>query len=549
MTSGPVPGGGSHEDPDPTLARLSVQVETLQALLVRVLQDVVEADASSEANETSPLVEANEKLVLAALAHQLQVETAVHALAAAEKAAGLDALTGLPNRVTLMDRLSQAIAGSKRRGSLIALIFLDLDDFKALNDTHGHPFGDLALKLAADRMLAVVREVDTVSRYGGDEFVILLTELSQIADAHKVVDKLLASIAAPAHIDGVPTHLTASLGMATFPVDGDDAASLIAKADTAMYASKRQRAAGLAQQRNRTMSSDAPNAARFSTDRTTVHGRGNDLRDANEKLILAALSAQELREAAELARQRQTAVMIAVAEELSDPHAPIRIATAMLGEVETGPPVLTRVQRILAAQLERTSLLIGNLLGAAEPEPSGLDPQRDTIDMNTVVDAGVARQKAIMDVRAQTLDIERPSGRIEVDGDASMLELVVSNLLDNASKHTYNGGHITLYVARNEGSIVLTVTDNGIGITPSILPYISRPFLQDTQALGINGGGLGIGLTIVRTIVKAHGGTFTAFSSGLKRGSRFVITLPTAPSVENAVPAYIDGAHPRSANK
>jgi diguanylate cyclase (GGDEF)-like protein len=182
----------------------------MQALLVRVLQDVVKADVGNDVPDSSLLVEANEKLVLAALAHQAQAETATRALEVAEKAARLDALTGLPNRATLMDRFSQAIAGARRRGSLSAVLFLDLDDFKSLNDAHGHPFGDKALQLAAERMLAVVREMDTVSRYGGDEFLILLPELSQIADARKVADKLLASIAAPAQIDGIAVNLTAS---------------------------------------------------------------------------------------------------------------------------------------------------------------------------------------------------------------------------------------------------------------------------------------------------------------------------------------------------
>lgn len=539
------PGGASTTNAGDTLARLSVQVDAMQALLVRVLQDVVKADVGNDVPDSSLLVEANEKLVLAALAHQAQAETAARALEVAEKAARLDALTGLPNRATLMDRFSQAIAGSRRRGSLSAVLFLDLDDFKSLNDAHGHPFGDKALQLAAERALAVVREVDTVSRYGGDEFLILLPELSQIADARKVADKLLASIAAPAQIDGIAVNLTASLGMAVFPDDGEDAVDLVAKADAAMYASKRQRAAGIAQQGDHAMPAAAPNAADAASQRPAIAWRNEDLRDANEKLILAALCAQELREAAELARQRQNAVMVAVAEELSNPNAPIRIATAMLGRLASDEPALTRVRTILESQVAQTSQLIGNLLDAAEPEADALAPKRDIVDMNEVIDAGVARQRGTLDARSQHLEIERPPGRLDIRGDASMLALVVNNLLDNASKHTYNGGHIALSIARSEDSIVLTVTDNGIGITPSILPYISTPFFQDTQALGFNGVGLGIGLTVVRTIVRAHGGTFTAYSAGLKRGARFVITLPVAERAQDAVQAVRETASHR----
>lgn len=521
-------GDGSIADAQDELVRLGVQVEAMQVLLVRLLQDVVKAEARIDAAASAPLVEANEKLILAALSSEAKAETATLALEAVEKSAGLDALTKLPNRMTLLDRLDQAIASSKRRGSRSGLLCVDLDDFKALNDTHGHPFGDKVLQLAAERMLAAVRETDTVSRQGGDEFLILLAELSQVADARRMADALLASIALPAQIDGQVVNLTASLGMALYPDDGEDATALLGKADAALCEARHRRSSRMAAAEKKAVADMAAPASPGDTRPAVIQRRNDDLREANEKLILAALSAQELREAAELAHRRQSAVMAAVAEELSNPQAPIRIATAMLGWVSPQEPVLPRVQGILEEQLSHMSQLIGNVVGTSELEPQGLDPRRHSVDFNAVIDAAVASERAMMDARGQQFSIELPAGRLDVVGDAAMLELVVRNLLHNASKHTNDGGRIVLSIAKSDDALTLTVSDNGIGITPSILPYIYAPFVQDTQALGFNGVGLGIGLTVVRTLVRAHGGTLSAHSSGARQGSRFVVTLPMA---------------------
>ncbi len=546
MNSGIDPAENSVADPEGKLARLGVQVEAMQALLVRLLQDVVKAEASLEAASSVPLVEVNEKLVMAVLTSQAKAETAALALEAAQKSGALDALTGLPNRTTFLDRFSQAIGSAKRRGSRSALLFLDLDNFKALNDAHGHPFGDKVLQLAAERMLAAVREVDTVSRHGGDEFLILLAELSQSSDARRVAEKLLASLAVPAQVEGRTVSLTASVGIAIYPDDGDDVATLVTHADAAMYASKRERSGGILLHGERAGSGAAASATAPAEDPTAaaIQRRNADLRDANERLILAALSAQELREAADLAHQRQTAFMAAVAEELRNPIAPIRIATAMLGRLSTDEPVLPRVQGILEEQLSHMARLVGNLVDASNLDPGGLALRRGSVDLALVIDAAVAGQRAMMKSRAQHFEMECPPGRLDVQGDAVLLEQVVSNLLDNASKHTYDGGRIVLSVALSEDTLTLTVSDNGIGISPTILPHIYAPFVQDTQALGFNGVGLGIGLTVVRTLVRAHGGTLTAHSSGAKRGSRFVVTLPRSATKPGALDAVSTSVPP-----
>ena len=148
-----------------------------------------------------------------------------------------DALTGLPNRVLLQDRLSQALA-TVPRGGKGALLYLDLDFFKHINDSLGHPAGDYVLKEVASRLVAGVRDDDTVSRQGGDEFVLLLTRLADPRDAARVAEKLIRSIEEPIPFEGKDLHVSASIGIALYPQDGRDVQTVMKQADTALYCAK-----------------------------------------------------------------------------------------------------------------------------------------------------------------------------------------------------------------------------------------------------------------------------------------------------------------------
>lgn len=149
-----------------------------------------------------------------------------------------DALTGLPNRVLLQDRLSQALA-QVDRGYRGALLYLDLDRFKPINDSLGHPVGDRVLQEVAARLRRCVRQDDTVSRQGGDEFVLLLVRLADPRDAARVADKLIQAIEQPIHVDGHELQVSASIGIALFPQDGADTRELARQADAALYHAKR----------------------------------------------------------------------------------------------------------------------------------------------------------------------------------------------------------------------------------------------------------------------------------------------------------------------
>lgn len=149
-----------------------------------------------------------------------------------------DALTGLPNRDLLLDRLEQGLRHAERRRGRLALLFLDLDRFKHINDTLGHALGDELLKHVSERLREAVRRTDTVSRLGGDEFVVLLAHLERVEDATDLAEKLTDAIAQPFCLGGHELHVTTSLGIALFPEDGSSSESLLQQADIAMYHAK-----------------------------------------------------------------------------------------------------------------------------------------------------------------------------------------------------------------------------------------------------------------------------------------------------------------------
>ncbi|MEE8347922.1 MAG: EAL domain-containing protein [Dehalococcoidia bacterium] len=149
-----------------------------------------------------------------------------------------DALTNLPNRTLLQDRLTVALAQAHRSKRMLAVMFLDLDRFKVVNDTVGHEGGDGLLRSVAERLASLMREGDTVARMGGDEFAILSPEIASVEDAPEVAERILDGLRKPWVVQGQEFHVTTSIGVALYPSDGDDAETLLRNADTAMYRAK-----------------------------------------------------------------------------------------------------------------------------------------------------------------------------------------------------------------------------------------------------------------------------------------------------------------------
>lgn len=152
-----------------------------------------------------------------------------------------DTLTGLPNRYLFSEQFRRAMARAKRDGHLVALLYLDLDGFKPVNDRLGHRCGDRLLQTVARRLQRSVREGDTVARLGGDEFAVVLEQLSQPRDSAATAKKLLRALARPYWVEGHKAKVTASIGITVYPLDGDDVDSLLKRSDSAMYRAKTER--------------------------------------------------------------------------------------------------------------------------------------------------------------------------------------------------------------------------------------------------------------------------------------------------------------------
>ncbi|WP_340121209.1 GGDEF/EAL domain-containing response regulator [Methylobacter svalbardensis] len=184
------------------------------------------------------LQQANEHLVVATIEALTLAEEIEKAKVQMVHLAQHDALTDLPNRLLLNDRLAQATALADRHGKQLAVMFLDLDRFKLINDSLGHTVGDQLLQSVAERLMAGVRNSDTVCRQGGDEFVILLADVEHAEDAALSAQKILDALTVPHLIDQLELHVSVSIGISIYPDDGQDADTLIKNADTAMYHAK-----------------------------------------------------------------------------------------------------------------------------------------------------------------------------------------------------------------------------------------------------------------------------------------------------------------------
>lgn len=511
------------------LARLTDRVKDMRAVLVRLLQDVVVAESKLGHGAASELLEANQNLAVAALLSQNDSELARQALDEVSRHSALDALTQLPNRALLLDRFAVGIANAKRNQKRVALLFIDLDHFKQINDTTGHAAGDDVLRLVAQRLQGAVRAGDTVSRHGGDEFLVLLCDVAHREDAALIAEKLIHAIAAPTHLGNLIDGLSASIGISIYPDDGVDADELISCADAAMYQAKRMGPGGyifFGGAQTRPMPLDdgvtTPAPPQAPVDWQT------QLREANQQLVLAALNAHELKEAAEQAQERQAAFIDAVADELRNPMAPIRIAASMLGRNDSDAPLLRRVHEIVDQQMKQIAILVSDGLEAAQSSALQQVLARSEVDMAEVITAAVSAYQPVFAARHQHFTSVLPAGPLPICGDRLKLTQIAANLLDNASKHSAEGGHIALDVQVDAAALTMdmTVSDDGLGIGAPMVAHVFEPFAQDTAAFGLRGPGLGIGLAASRKLAQAHGGNLVAQSAGIGQGSQFVLRLP-----------------------
>lgn len=220
------------------LAAINAQADAARAELQVLRRELAQVRLALAVSREAHLVEANERLVLAAMQAIESADTVRGDLDALTHASQTDSLTGVPNRGLMLDRMETALAMASRRGTQLAVLFIDLDGFKDVNDKLGHARGDAVLHGVASCLSACLRQSDTVSRHGGDEFLLLLTEIASAADAATVATKILSELSQPGRFIDASMRLGASVGIALYPADGTRPDTLIEHADMAMYRAK-----------------------------------------------------------------------------------------------------------------------------------------------------------------------------------------------------------------------------------------------------------------------------------------------------------------------
>jgi len=247
-------------------------------------------------------------------------------------------------------------------------------------------------------------------------------------------------------------------------------------------------------------------------------------------------------------RRGHSEMLAVVAHELRNSLMPIRLSAAQLGRVRNDEVALARLRFAIERQVDHLSRLVGDLLDISRAGHGKLRIERVQVDMADVVAEAADACRADIETREQHLRIELPATRVTVDGDRVRLVQILSNLLGNASKYSPRDGKITVAAVLKKDFVELTVTDRGIGISAAVLPHVFETFVQDSHAVEFNGAGLGIGLSVVRELVQAHGGDVVARSAGRGLGSQFIFSLPLADCArtKDLVAAHAEGGPRRS---
>lgn len=252
------------------------------------------------------------------------------------------------------------------------------------------------------------------------------------------------------------------------------------------------------------------------------------LREANQHLVLAAFGAQDMQAKAESANHRQEEFLSMLAHELRNPLAPIAMAADLLGKIATAHPLLPKLHGIISRQVSHMAHLVDDLLDASRVSTGNITLQKRSVLLSEIIESAVETSQPFIDKRTQHLTITLPDDTMVINGDMVRLAQAFANLLINATKFTPIDGHIDILVQRQMDIVKVSIKDDGVGIAPEIQPFIFELFRQGPHSLDRSQGGLGIGLSLVRTIVEMHAGTVGVHSAGIGLGSEFIVELPVS---------------------
>jgi len=261
------------------------------------------------------------------------------------------------------------------------------------------------------------------------------------------------------------------------------------------------------------------------------------LREANEKLVLATFRAQTATEEAENASRQKEQFLAMLAHELRNPLAPIVNALAIMRRGTSANPTLSWVHDIIKRQVDHLTRLLNELLEASRLTTGKVMLKKQPTDISETMRFAIEASQPLIRGRGQHLSVTYPPQRLVVDGDPTRLTQIFSNLLHNAAKYTPKGGSIHFSAGQQADAVVVLVSDNGCGIAAEVLPHIFDLFAQEGRSLDHAQGGLGIGLTIVRSLVELHAGTVEAASRGLDQGSDFSVAIPLMQNPPLEIPA------------
>jgi PAS domain S-box-containing protein len=257
----------------------------------------------------------------------------------------------------------------------------------------------------------------------------------------------------------------------------------------------------------------------------TIIGASKVARDVSERK-LAEERLKESQEALRLADRRKDEFLALLAHELRNPLAPIRYALAANKKPGRTPEQCRQAEEIIERQVTHMSRLLDDLLDISRITRGALELKKTRCELTSIIGAAIETARPILDTKRHTLVLELPREPVQLQADVVRLAQVFSNLLINAAKYTDPGGRIQLRAFQQDDEVVVSVRDNGIGISADMLPRVFHMFFQSRSALARAEGGLGVGLSLVRGLLALHGGSVEARSEGPGQGSEFTVRLP-----------------------